>query len=77
MKPFIYNIEVAGMCNLRCPSCPVGNTKATDLQEPRPKGLMQPSLFYKILEKIQRDHPHSAETLVRLYSWGEPCCIRN
>ena len=72
MKPFIYNIEVAGMCNLRCPSCPVGNTKATDLQEPRPKGLMQPSLFYKILEKIQRDHPHSAETLVRLYSWGEP-----
>jgi MoaA/NifB/PqqE/SkfB family radical SAM enzyme len=72
LDSFIYNIEIVGACNLKCPSCPVGNVLISDLSEPRPKGLMPPERFYRILEKIGHEHPPDRETHVRLYNWGEP-----
>lgn len=41
MQPFHYFIDVVGGCNLRCPSCPVGNSPEAD----HSKGLMDVQLF--------------------------------
>jgi pyruvate-formate lyase-activating enzyme len=68
-RRFNYNVEVVGSCNLRCPSCPVGNM-AGALRE-RPRGLMDPALFEEIVRKIVRESP-GRETKVSLYDWGEP-----
>jgi tetratricopeptide (TPR) repeat protein len=64
---FIYVIEIAGTCNLRCPSCPVGNSPDAN----RPKGFMDLDLFYRIVEKIKRDRVAS-NPRVWLFNWGEP-----
>lgn len=61
-----YYIDVVGSCNLRCPSCPVGNSTDAD----RPAGIMSNELFEKILQKIKRDAPDV--TNVNLYNWTEP-----
>lgn len=64
---YVYCIEISGGCQLRCPSCPVGNFGDAN----RPKGMMKIDLFKEILEKIQKekivDRP-----IVWLYNWGEP-----
>jgi pyruvate-formate lyase-activating enzyme len=62
---YSYIIDVVGTCNLRCPTCPVGNSL------PRPKGFMTVELFTGILEKIRRECPDSNPRLA-LYNWGEP-----
>lgn len=72
MDFFIYNIEIVGACNLKCPSCPVGNIPASELGQSRPKGFMAKDNFYRILDKIRREHPVAPNTLVRLFNWGEP-----
>ena len=64
---YIYVIEIAGACNLRCPSCPVGNMP----DEPRPKGLMELSVFESILQKISIDRPETP-IIIHLFNWGEP-----
>ncbi|MEQ8585039.1 MAG: radical SAM protein [Thalassobaculaceae bacterium] len=64
---FQYNVDVVGSCNLRCPSCPVGNIGPNAM----PKGLMLVETFAKVLEKIERDRPSETIT-VALYDWGEP-----
>lgn len=64
---YIYVIEIAGACNLRCPSCPVGNMP----DEPRPKGLMELSIFESILEKISIERP-GTPIIIHLFNWGEP-----
>ncbi|WP_116115140.1 hypothetical protein [Austwickia chelonae] len=38
----LYVIEICGTCNLRCPSCAVGNMDAGSLTGLRPKGFMDP-----------------------------------
>jgi len=65
MKPFTYIVEVAGSCNLRCPSCPQGNLP----QVGHPKGFMDVDLFRQIIDKIAHE-PVSVQT-VALYNWGE------
>lgn len=66
-RKFFMNIEVLGMgqCNLRCPSCPVGN-----LPEVRnPMGAMRPELLSQIMSKA------TAECVVTgagLFNWAEP-----
>lgn len=64
---FIYAIDVAGTCNLRCPSCPVGNFS----DAVRPKGFMELEVFRGIVSKImaERVAPHPK---VWLFNWGEP-----
>ncbi len=64
---YIYSIDIVGTCNLRCPSCPVGNT---DLGQ-RPQGFMQLDLFKDILAKIIQESP-DPEPQIWLFNWGEP-----
>lgn len=64
---FLYVIEIAGTCNLRCPTCPVGNFTDAD----RPKGFMDLELFRQIVDKIKWDNVVS-HPKVWLFNWGEP-----
>jgi MoaA/NifB/PqqE/SkfB family radical SAM enzyme len=68
-----YIIDVTGTCNLRCPSCPVGNfDTGAFIGAVRPKGFMSLALFEQVIDKIKAesagdDHaPH-----LYLYNWGE------
>ena len=64
---YIYAIDVVGTCNLRCPSCPVGNMP----NEPRAKGFMTLELFQEILQKIKKESP-VVNPEIWLFNWGEP-----
>lgn len=63
-RPPILTIDLIGTCNLRCPSCPVGNMRATNA-----KGLMDEQLFRDIVDKASREYQLSG---VLLYNWTEP-----
>ena len=63
---FYYLIDIVGTCNLRCPSCPVGNYADT-----QPKGLMSLDMYQAILQKISLEHP-GERIFIDLYNWGEP-----
>lgn len=63
-----YSVDIAGNCNLRCPSCPVGNI---DLKHTRPRGFIKKELFYEIADKISFESADK-NTWVSLYDWGEP-----
>lgn len=58
-------VDIVGGCNLRCPSCPVGNSsdKAT------PHGLMPPELLDRICAKAAKEF--SRPTLY-FFNWSEP-----
>jgi MoaA/NifB/PqqE/SkfB family radical SAM enzyme len=62
---YIFVIDVVGTCNLRCPTCPVGNSPE------RPKGFMDLTLFEQIIAKIRRESP-VPHPQVNLFNWGEP-----
>lgn len=65
--PMNYYIDVFGYCNLRCPSCPVGNWTEND--KAYVAGMMPADLLDRILRKA------IAETEVKsigLYNWTEP-----
>lgn len=64
---YIFVIDVAGTCNLRCPTCPVGNTELGD----RGLGFMAFDMFDEIVAKIERESP-CAHPQVNLFNWGEP-----
>jgi len=64
---YIYTIDVVGNCNLRCPSCPVGNSNS----DGRDKRMMQIEVFDEIISKIERETP-SPNPQIWLYNWGEP-----
>jgi MoaA/NifB/PqqE/SkfB family radical SAM enzyme len=64
---YIYTIDIAGTCNLRCPTCPVGNSELAG----RPRGLMSYALFERIIDKICREKP-CHRPIINLYNWGEP-----
>lgn len=64
-QEFQFDIDVAGACNLRCPSCPQGNITGYRL----PLGFMAPELLARIVRKA------TAECLVsgiNLFNWTEP-----
>lgn len=63
---FYYYIDIVGTCNLRCPSCAVGNY--TELP---PKGRMPLESYLAILDKISKEHPNE-KISIDLYNWGEP-----
>jgi len=62
---YIFVIDIVGTCNLRCPTCPVGNSPE------RPKGFMKLAMFEQIIEKIRRESP-VPNPQINLYNWGEP-----
>ena len=61
-----YYIDVVGSCNLRCPSCPIGNSRGVD----RPVGVMSEDLFEQIVRKVRRESP--SVKLLWLFNWTEP-----
>jgi hypothetical protein len=62
---FFFNVDVLGSCNLRGPSCPVGNTKDV---EP-PTGFMDPPLLAAIITKAKSECEVAG---VGLFHWTEP-----
>lgn len=64
---YIYAIDIVGNCNLRCPTCPVGNFPNAE----REKGFMPVELFRQIIAKIQKDNV-VAKPAIFLFNWGEP-----
>ena len=65
-SPFYPTVEVSGHCNLRCSSCPRG-----DSENLLPKGeYMTASNYKKIVSKLVIDIP--LVYLIDLYIWGEP-----
>ncbi len=67
---YYYNIEVSGGCNLRCPSCGVGNTFVGGAA----KTLMKLDLFTEIIKKIKLEQTLQGRNTIclDLYNWGEP-----
>lgn len=65
LRRFNYQVEVAGMCNLRCISCPRGNWPRH-----RKPGLMSPETYGRLIDKILLDDPWTG--IITLYNWGEP-----
>lgn len=65
-KPHDYVVEVAGVCNLRCISCP----RAHRSDASRYTKVMSLETFQKVIAKIQREAPFVGN--IQLYQWGEP-----
>jgi MoaA/NifB/PqqE/SkfB family radical SAM enzyme len=57
--------DLLGSCNLRCPSCPVGNMPETK----NAKGMITDEFFHRILAKLTREFPKSQ---LYFYNWTEP-----
>lgn len=65
LRHFNYQVDVAGMCNLRCISCPRGNWPRH-----RKPGIMSPETYGLLVDKILLDDPWTG--IITLYNWGEP-----
>lgn len=59
------SVDIAGLCNLRCISCPRGNEDVQPV-----KGLMSAETYRKVLDKLLIEIPLIGS--VQLYTWGEP-----
>jgi MoaA/NifB/PqqE/SkfB family radical SAM enzyme len=66
-KAYQFYIDVFSHCNLRCPSCPVGNKYGNVAAWPR--GLMAPEYLGKILDKALSECKIQG---VGLFNWTEP-----
>lgn len=66
LKPHDYAVEVSGVCNLRCISCPRGGCHSPE----RPADMMDLDTFKSVLAKIRRENPFVSN--IQLYQWGEP-----
>ena len=63
---YYFLIDVVGTCNLRCPSCAVGN-----YSQPEAKGLMTVEIYKTVLKKIEQENPNK-KIFIHLYNYGEP-----
>jgi len=66
LAPFYPTVEVSGVCNLRCISCPRGSSSR--LQEQA--GFMSSREYSKVIRKLIDEIPFLY--LVDLYMWGDP-----
>src|SRR5215471_21305245 len=64
---YTFYVDIFSHCNLRCPSCPVGNS-GEELSTSKPS-LMSKSLLEQILDKASGECEVGA---VCLYNWTEP-----
>ena len=64
-KPKMLVVDIVGSCNLRCPSCPVGNMGLGV----NPVGMMDKAVFERIVLKAKREYDVK---IVALYNWTEP-----
>lgn len=65
LRRFNYQVDIAGMCNLHCISCPRGNWPRH-----RKSGLMSAKTYGRLIDKILLDDPWTG--IISLYNWGEP-----
>jgi len=65
LRRFNYQVDIAGVCNLKCISCPRGNWPVH-----RKPGLMSAEIYVKLIDKILSDDPWTG--IITLYNWGEP-----
>ena len=70
-----FSIDIVGTCNLRCPSCPVGNIGIRE--EFKTTRFMDQELFEKIIDKIDKfnkiENQNEVQTpQISLHDWGEP-----
>jgi len=63
-------IDVAGICNLHCISCPRGN-----MEKQPPAGMMPLADYTAVLDKLLLELPYLG--CVQLYVWGEPLLNRD
>jgi MoaA/NifB/PqqE/SkfB family radical SAM enzyme len=64
-REFVFDIDVVGASNLRCPSCPQGNVVGYRL----PHGNMEPELLKRIVDKAQGE---CRVRQINLFAWAEP-----
>ena len=60
-----FDIDVVGSCNLRCPSCPVGNS----WEARTPLAYMRPEMLDRIVDKATTE---CRVVGIYLYNWTEP-----
>lgn len=60
-----FDVDVVGSCNLRCPSCPVGNSRQVSKATRR----MTPQMLEQIVHKAIRE---CGRPSFALYNWTEP-----
>ena len=65
IQKYDYQVDVSGICNLRCVSCPRGN-----MAWQPDAGFMTAAEFEKALDKILEEDPFTG--VITLYNWGEP-----
>jgi MoaA/NifB/PqqE/SkfB family radical SAM enzyme len=65
LAPLDPSVDVSGLCNLRCISCPRGN-----YQDQPPRGFMSAQTYQRVLDKLLVELPFLGS--VQLYAWGEP-----
>ena len=65
LRPTTFAVDIVGTCNLRFPSCPIGNISAHVL----PKGAMSPEMLQSIVRKAIREY---GRVSFHLYNWTEP-----
>jgi MoaA/NifB/PqqE/SkfB family radical SAM enzyme len=63
--PLDPSVDISGICNLHCISCPRGNMRAQP-----PAGFMRADTYAKVLDKLLRELPFAGN--IQLYAWGEP-----
>jgi hypothetical protein len=71
LSPISYWIDISGVCNLRCISCPRGQLH----KNKPPAGFMSAGTFERVLDKIKYEDP--TVNGVQLYQWGEPLLNRD
>ncbi len=63
------SIDVSGVCNLKCISCPRGN-----MNDHATAGFMSPAQYKQVLDKLLNELPFLGS--IQLYTWGEPLLNR-
>lgn len=61
-----YSIDISGICNLNCLSCP----RASKRKDAPASGMMSLENFKQVITKIRREDPFVGN--IQLYQWGEP-----
>ena len=65
ISPLDPSVDISGICNLHCISCPRGNI----LKQP-PAGFMRIGTYRMVLDKLLSELPFVGN--IQLYAWGEP-----
>jgi len=66
-EKYVLIVDPVNGCNLRCPSCPVGNSGL----KKRRSNFLPPDKFEHILQKLKGEI-RCARLVVWLYNWAEP-----